>query len=264
VGVARKTRTPSARTLAIRDEQRWRRHREMVDVAWRLLAEEGRGAVTMTRIAEVLGCGVATVYRQFPTPEDLLAELQHQALDRLHGSWLLGEAHLDEALAEAGLDARTSALARALGAAWFWVVADEAHGAEMGLTRSLFIDPAVVVPDQHAARIVPAALRLLDLGRQRLESAADAGALAEGGSLERAIRVVAAATGVLQTRKFARWDPSTFDGRGLALATIDDHFRSWGADEAELAAARSCVDAVTAAGRLAPRLGAAGPDGPSR
>lgn len=223
-------------------------------MAWRLLAEEGRRAVTMTRIAEALGCGVATVYRQFPTPEDLIAELQHQALDRLHGSWLLGEAHLDEALAAAEVDDATAALARALGAAWFWVVAEDAHGPEMGLSRSLFIDPAVVVPQEHAARIVPAALRLLDLGRQRLEAADDAGALRPGGSLERAIRIVAAATGVLQTRKFARWDPVTFDGRGLALATIEDHFRAWGATEGALAAAGAVVAEVVEAGRLAPRL----------
>ena len=232
----------------------------MVEVAWQLLADEGRSAVTMTRIAEALGCGVASVYRQFPTPEDLLAELQHQALDRLHASWLLGEAHLDEALALRGTDPASSALARALGAAWFWVVADEQHGAEMALTRSLFIDPAVVVPEQHAARIVPAALRLLDLGRQRLDAAAEAGALTQGSSLERAIRVVAAATGVLQTRKFGRWDPTTFDGQGLATATIEDHFRAWGASPAALDTAEAIVRAVAVAGRLAPRLGQADPD----
>lgn len=250
--MSRPARAPSRTTQAAREELRWRRQQAILDLALETVTAEGHQALTMQRLADELECGIASVYRLFPSRDALIAELQHQALDALHAAWLLGSSHLDDALAAEGADATAAALAQAVGMAWFWVVADDRYAPQLDLTRRLFVDPAIVVPDEQAARIVPAALRLLDAGRHRIDAAAAAGALTPGNGVERTIRLIASITGVVLTAKFGRWDQALFDGRHLARQTVVDDFTAWGAEPARLAAALAVVDAVADAGALAP------------
>ncbi len=237
-----------------RDELRWRRQQAIVDLALDLVTADGHEALTMQRIAEELECGIASVYRLFPSRDALIAELQHQALDVLHASWLLGASHLDDDLAAAGTDPAGAALARAVGAAWFWVVAEDGFGPQMDLSRRLFVDRSIVVPDEQAARIVPAALRLLDEGRRALDDAAEAGAITGGNSVERAVLLIASITGVVLTSKFSRWDQALFDSRHLAAQAIRDDFTAWGAATEALDTAFELVSAAGASGRLAPAV----------
>jgi AcrR family transcriptional regulator len=245
-------RPPSAKTQARRDELRWRRQQAIVDLAIDLVTAEGHQAHTMQRIAEELECGIASVYRLYPSRDALIAELQHLALDVLHASWLLGLAHLDRTLAERKrLDRPTRALARAVASAWFWVVAEDPHPHEINFTRRLFIDRDIVVPDEQAAKIMPAALRLIDQGHRCLTDAVAAGALDDGNGVERSIRLIAAITGVVQTAKFGRWD-ARIDCRQFAGSSVVDHFGAWGADRKRLATALEIAEDEAAHGRLAP------------
>ena len=50
----------------------------------------------MQRLATELECGIASVYRLFPSKDALIAEILHDALDELHAAWLLGLAHVDD------------------------------------------------------------------------------------------------------------------------------------------------------------------------
>ena len=226
-----------------------------MDLALEIVTQEGHDALTMQRIATGLDCGIATVYRLFPSRDALVAELLHQALDTLHGSWLLGLSHLDDYLAKAAVAGADAALARALGAAWFWVVAEDTYGPEIDLARRLFIDRDIVVPDDQAALVVPASLRLLNEGRQRIDDAVEAGALEPGNGVERAIVLIASITGVVLTAKFSRWDASLFDARALAARATQDAFRAWGAPPEAIEAAFAIVDGLDHTRGLAPRVG---------
>lgn len=243
-----------SRARAEREELRWRRQQAIVDLALDLVTTEGHEALTMQRLADELECGIASVYRLFPSRDALIAELQHQALDVLHGSWLLGASHLDDDIERAGLDADTAALTRAVGAIWFWIVAEDTYGPQLDLSRRLFVDRSIVVPDEQAALIVPAALRLLDDGRRSLDDAADAGAIEAGNSVERAILLIASTTGVVLTAKFSRWDQALFDARHLAAQAIRDDFTAWGARPEALDTAFELAAATAEDGRLAPRI----------
>jgi hypothetical protein len=141
-----------------------------------------------------------------------------------------------------------------VGSAWFWVVADDRYGPQVDLARRLFIDRRIVVPTEQAAQILPAALRLLDQGRQAFDGAVDAGSLEPGNGIERSILFIASVTGVVLTAKFGRWDTDLFDGRRLAALTIDHYFAAWGAPREAFDAAMELVRSVGAEGRLAPAV----------
>jgi AcrR family transcriptional regulator len=58
-------------------------HREtmrarIMEAAWRLVAEHGLGAVTMSQVAEQTGIGRATLYKYFPDVEAILMEWHEQ------------------------------------------------------------------------------------------------------------------------------------------------------------------------------------------
>jgi AcrR family transcriptional regulator len=252
--VSRPARAPSTKTQAAREELRWRRQQAILDLALETVTVEGHQALTMQRIAEQLECGIASVYRLFPSRDSLITELQHQALDILHASWLLGGSHVDDDLAASDADAGTAALTRAIGAIWFWVVAEDRYAPQVELTRRLFVDPSVVVPTEQAVRIVPAASRLLEHVRQRIDGAAAAGALQPGDGTDRAICLLASVTGVVLTARFGRWDTALLDGRHLTRASISDYFTAWGAAPGQLATAFDIIVGVADSGRLAPAV----------
>jgi AcrR family transcriptional regulator len=237
-----------------REKLRLHRQAAILDLALDIATREGHDAVTMQRLAEELECGIASVYRVFPSRDALVAELLHQSLDVLHASWLLGTSHLEQAASAAGLDASTVALARAVGGAWFWVVADERYPAEVDLARRLFIDRQIVVPTEQAALILPATLRLLDQGRQGFDAAVDAGSLTPGNGIDRSILFLASVTGVVLTSKFSRWDANLFDSRRLAREVVATYFTAWGAPPDALATVMDLAVTLGDEGALAPAI----------
>ena len=49
--------------------------RRVFRATWRILEEEGLGALTPTRVAARSGCARSTIYRHWPTNHDLVADL---------------------------------------------------------------------------------------------------------------------------------------------------------------------------------------------
>jgi AcrR family transcriptional regulator len=246
-------RSGGGRARASRDELRARRREAILERALEIVTDEGHDALTMPRLASDLDCGVASVYRVFASKDALVAELLLGALEVLQASWRRG---LEEVRAEAatrGMDEARAALAVAVSAAWFWVVGSDSHPPQMDLARRLFVDQRIVVPTDQAVHVLPAALQILNEGRQAIDDAADAGALRPGNGVERAIVVVASVTGVVQTGKFARWNAALFDARHLAESAVRDSFTAWGADEASLDAAFAVAHDLAASGRLSPQ-----------
>ncbi|WGF88529.1 TetR/AcrR family transcriptional regulator [Marinivivus vitaminiproducens] len=66
-------RTPPRQRMA-RDD----RHRQLLDVAWRLVREEGTNALTLGRLAEWSGVTKPVVYSHFPTRTALLSALYRE------------------------------------------------------------------------------------------------------------------------------------------------------------------------------------------
>ena len=237
---------------AARDELRWRRYRAILETALDILTTDGHEAMTMHRIAERLDCGVASIYRLFPSKDALLAELQHDALRVLAASWAAGSGNLDETLAAAGTDETEAALTRALGAGWFWIAAEQRFSYEIDLTRRVVVDRSTVVPPDQAGRVLGATLELLTRGQQTFDAAVAGGALRPGNSVERAIVVISTIFGVTLTAKFSRWDLELFDGERVASEALCDLFLAWGADADAMARAATVIRAEIEAGRLAP------------
>lgn len=237
----------------IKEQFRMERHRELLSTALRIVMHDGLAGLTMQRLADEVGCGIGSLYRHFPSKDALIAELEREALDVVNTSFQLSQAHLQEVLDARGIDhPGLAALARAVAATRFWVAAETVFPQEIELSRRMFTDPALHMDEADVARVLPAALRLLDNARQLLEDAAETGALRDGPSVQRAIVIVAGTTGVLMTSVLGRFDEGLFDGRVLATLMVHDLFLGWGADPDQLSVVEGIISTIAEHGQLIP------------
>lgn len=240
---------------AARDELRWRRSRAILATALDILTTEGHDGLTMQRIADTLECGVATIYRLFPSKDALIGELQLDALAFLGASWAAGAEHLDATMAEADLDERTRALARAMATGWFWVVAEGRFPHEVEMGRRVVVDRrGTLVPEEQSARILAACLELFERGRTTLQAAADQGALEPGDAAERAIVFVSTIFGIAVTANGSRWDLAPIDRDRVAREAVCSQLVGWGASRESVATAAELLSAELEAGWLAPAV----------
>lgn len=229
------------------------RHREFLTVALGIVMEEGLAGLTMQHLADEIGCGIGSLYRHFPSKDALIAELEREALEIVNTSCQVSQSHLEDLVqARAITDQRLIALARILTATRFWVAAETVFPQEIELSRRMFTDPELHMDESDVARVLPAALRLLDMARQLLDDAAEAGALRDGPSIQRAVVVIAGTTGVLMTSGLGRFDDALFDGRGLASMMVHDLFLGWGADPDHLSAVEDLIANLAEHGHLIP------------
>lgn len=245
------TKRPTMRD--IKEQFRMERHRAFLTAALRIVTASGLDGLTMPGLAEELDCGIGTLYRHFPSKDVLIAELQREALDIVNTSCRLSQAHLDELLVARGVDdPELVALARVVGATRFWTDAAAVYPQEIDLSRRMVIDPTMRLGEDEATRVMPAALRLLDLVSALLDDAVDAGALDEGPNVQRAVVLIAGTTGVVMTTTLSRWDGSLFDGQELSGLMVRDLFVGWGADQARLAAVDEILAELAGRGHLVP------------
>ncbi len=231
------------------------RHREFLTTALRIVMADGLSGLTMQRLADDIGCGIGSLYRHFPSKDALIAELEREALEVVNTSLQRSQTHLDHVLDARGIDDQgLVALARVVAAARFWVAAETVFPQEIELSRRMFTDPALHMDEADVARVLPAALRLLDMARQLLEDAAEAGAVREGPAIQRAIVLIAGGTGVLMTSGLGRFDEGLFDGRMLASLMVHDLFLGWGADPEELTVVEDLIATIAEHGQLIPSV----------
>jgi AcrR family transcriptional regulator len=239
----------------IKEQFRMERHREFLSTALRIVMADGLQGLTMQRLADEIGCGIGSLYRHFPSKDALIAELEREALDVVNTSFQLSQAHVDEVLHKRGIEHQGMvALARVVAATRFWVAAETVFPQEIDLSRRMFTDPDLHMDESDVARVLPAALRLLDMARQLMEDANSAGALREGPAIQRAIVMVAGTTGVLMTSGLGRFDESLFDGRMLATLMVHDLFLGWGADPDELSVVEDLISTIAEHGQLIPHV----------
>ena len=68
---------PAIQPLAPQGE---RRRRQLVEIASRLVADEGIQAASLPRVAELAGVGRTAIYRYFTQREDLLAAVENEVV----------------------------------------------------------------------------------------------------------------------------------------------------------------------------------------
>jgi len=204
------TETATA-TADRRGRKRAARRDVLLDLADDLVAEYGVDGLTMTALAERADYAPASLYTYFSSRSELLATLQERALRHLAE---VGERHLrqwnrdladhsDSAANTPGTPAEpVAALARLWGFADLFLSAPEEHPREFALQQQLLISADAEDP-QDAARVVPAALAVLDIPRRLLADAVDCGALdadpADADHLVRTLTWIAAMNGTLLT-----------------------------------------------------------------
>jgi AcrR family transcriptional regulator len=232
-----------------RARNRLARHREYLRTALRIATEEGLDALTMQRLAAEVDAAVGTVYTYFPSKGALVAEVQREAIERLTASYLLLRPDVEAKVADEA--PTTAATTHLVAFGRFWIDSFDSYPREQRLLQQLMSDAHRTVDDTEATRVVPAAMRLLDLARERFEVAGSVGALTESDPMERTVTLAAALSGVLQLGKLGQFDPDLLDGPRLAGTFLDDLLRGWGAAPEELAAGHGFVDAITRRHRLA-------------
>ncbi|HJR26620.1 MAG TPA: helix-turn-helix domain-containing protein [Acidimicrobiales bacterium] len=225
-----------------RARNRLARHSDYLQTALRIATEHGLEALTMQRLADEVDAAIGTVYTYFPSKGALLAEVQREAVDRILGSYLLLRPDVEARVADS--DPTVAALTHLVAFGRFWIDSLDTYPQEQHLLQQLMNDTRRVVPDDELGRVLPAILRLVDLGRERFEAATATGALTDGDPMDRTITLAAALSGVLGVSKLDRWDVDLLDGRRLARALVDDLLRGWGASSDGLAAAHVVLDAI--------------------
>jgi AcrR family transcriptional regulator len=110
---------PLRATVTVLEPQGERRRRQLIEVAARLIEEEGPDAVRIPRVAELAGVGRTAIYRYFQRREDLLAAVLDDFDQRL--SERIEELEFGEgllALARADPDALPASTAHLFAVIW--------------------------------------------------------------------------------------------------------------------------------------------------
>ncbi len=211
----------------------------------------------MAALAEAADYAPASLYTYFSSRSALLAALQQRAL-----ATLSRVAHDHVGAWEAALTARSPrpqqrrrSLALLFAFSDLFLTAPRHHRREFRLQQQLLVSPGVE-DTADAVSVLPAALSVLEVPRQLLQRAEEAGALEPAGDSSNPVGEpvdgttlqtfgwVLAMNGALLSDELSTGMPTTGEaiGRNLTGALL----RGWGARPADLVAARELADELSA------------------
>jgi AcrR family transcriptional regulator len=198
-----------------------RRHQQSLD-AWldaglELVAERGLGGLTIKGLAAQVDRSVGAIYRYFPSKNALIVAM---------GARVLGDLaeRLDAAEGDGPLER-----ALAMVDAYIAFAADEPR--RFGLIQQLVGEPRQLLDGDDAQAVADAMRDLLARVALQLELAARTGALGPGDAEARTIQLWAGLHGVLQLRKFGRFDPRMAALSPVARGLAQSLLRGWAAPE---------------------------------
>src|SRR5690606_38306812 len=99
----------------------------------------------------------------------LVAEVQREAIERLTASYLLLRPDVEAKVADEAPS--VAAVTHLVAFGRFWIDSFDSYPREQRLLQQLMSEAHRTVEDSEVGRVVPAALRLLDLARERFEVA---------------------------------------------------------------------------------------------
>lgn len=220
---------------------RARRSAEFLSVALRIVAEEGLDALTMARLADEVDTAIGAVYRYFPSKGDLVAAIQADAIDQLQRSHDASVEPVVEALGakrwrEPGALVRLVVLSR-----WFCAAAAE-YPQEVRLLQLVSARETASLTPEAAQALLPPTLALVETIRATIEAAADAGAIDNGGALERSIMWLTAFGGVFVADDLEEYLPEVLGGGRLVRRLNVDLLVGWGARRASVERIDAAID----------------------
>lgn len=245
-----------AKSVGKVEQNRRVRMRRFADASLHIVAAEGLGALTMSRLADELGTVPSAVYRYFPSKGALITAVQCDAIERLTASYGIIRTVSEEHFEAKGFDDRDIVVARlVLFGRWFCATADT-HLEELRLLQMIMSERTHDLDPAGGFEVLPLAMVLLGQAAECLDAAESLGLASAGESLERVIVWAAALGGVLETDSLARYVPELLGDGRLARNTNLDLLRGWGVPDARLVRATAAVDDLASTGTLAP----AGPE----
>jgi AcrR family transcriptional regulator len=235
-----------------RTRKRAARRDHLLDLAADLVERVGVDGLTMAALAEAADYAPASLYTYFPSRGALLADLQQRALSTLadvaRSAVARWEADLATRPPDGGADGAVAHLARLWAFSDLFLAAPLEQAREFQLQQQLLVT-AGAESIEDAARVVPAAMVVLDVPRRLIAGAARVGAIgAEDDVLDplhelvdrsmvRTLSWVVALNGALLADRLTTGLPST--GAALGSEITASLLRGWGADPTATSSARN-------------------------
>lgn len=214
----------------------------IVQVALRVLVDDGIDALTLQRVARELGLTTTALYRYFSSKDALVAALQRQAVAEIHREVGALVASLEPALARRS--PAVAALARVLAVARLYLELPRTHPETYHLVAVLLGDPRRLIADEHAVAAVPLLGALLDDVGRLLDAVTAADGFEPGDARARALMLWSLLHGLNQLDKLARLAPAAPDRVALGRAAVATLLRGFGAAPAALERADGAIAAM--------------------
>lgn len=209
-----------------RSRRRARTSASILEAARACAASGGIDGLTLHAVADRLDLSAAALYRYFPNKGALLAAVNAEILreQRLR---------LEAAVGRAALVGQPDPLTRLLVAVEATVALSREKPDDFGLLVATLSDPRTLVEDPTHAVHIPELLALLAQISGSVDRAAALGLIEAGPARDRAMGLMFAVLGALQTRKLGRFDLS-LDADRLARRVALDLIAGWGARREDL------------------------------
>ncbi len=206
--------------------RRERKRDELIHKAIEMAAQDGLDSLTTTALAAEMGVTAGALYRYFKSKDHLLAAVEIAVIESFAQA-------IDAA--ELAIETDTE-LKRVLVAVEAYRLLETERPGEFRVLAYFIGVPDAVLPDDVAADVAPAALRLFSHYGAVVSDAMEAGELDAADALQRAMVLWSAAHGVLERRKITRILPGDMglDIAAIYRATVNALLQAWGADQNEL------------------------------
>jgi AcrR family transcriptional regulator len=227
-----------------RDRRRLKRVEQIVSTALEVVANEGFGALTVTRLADELDLTPGALYRYFESKDELVAALQAHTINQLRQGLTAHRERWAHSLPRD--DARGAAIIELLATARHYLdLGREQPQIQRWLSASMS-DHRQLVADVAASHVAPAFSELLLSVSKLFEQAVASGALQPGHALERTVIFWSSLQGVTSVAKFQRLAPEKaddwYDTHRLGLGLAQTLLLGWGAEQDVVERAQAWLD----------------------
>lgn len=221
--------------MSTREEKREQRKGEMLEVAMRIVVDEGVDALTISNLAGRLNISVGAIYRYFDGKDALMGGLERLAIDSLCetlredqavvASWL--EAHAEVAPSVASL---LRCLTFFGTYTRYRLRAPERHR----LIDAVMSDPSPLLDGSELDAVNESLAPMLHGCAAALDAASEASVLTPGDATLRTHLLWAAVHGLDHFRKRDRIQPESLRFSALSFAMLRTLFVGWGAEPGDV------------------------------
>ncbi|MCB9584616.1 MAG: helix-turn-helix transcriptional regulator [Polyangiaceae bacterium] len=217
---------------------------QILEIAERLIAEQGIEAFSLHAVARELDVVTGTLYRYFPNKDALVAALHRRAIADLHERFGAHAARLSAALERVELRPKERVLTELCAASRFYLELPEQLPNRFRFVWLMLGDPRSLIRPEDVPKSAVPLLAFLGDVRALFERATQLGALSDGNALDRTLVFWSAQQGVVQLQKLQRYEAKLFDYRRLGAQLARPLLVGWGASQTALERAEQVLDQI--------------------